>query len=209
MWSSTDEPKIVGVCGKVIEVCGENGGANAYRITPHDPLTGLLTYEQAKRFMQQLIDSKPNSKFAAAVIDIDNFKSTNDKYGLVFGDDLLMHIAQRIRKCIKENDIACRIGGDEFGILIECKGNPKEEINGIFSELTNADEMMFPVSVSAGAAVEEVSGIDCSTLIARANRALYAAKKGGIAQLKFYDDSMRDMLSALSPINKIERKTMI
>jgi putative two-component system response regulator len=211
VWSNAAEPAMTGVIGKLVGNGDENERLHGYRITPHDPLTGLLTYDRAKMFMQQLLDGKPKSRFAAAVIDIDNFKTANEKYGVPFGDDLLMHIAQRIRRSIKETDIACRIGGDEFGVLIECGSSPHDDLNRIFSKLGNTDEMLFPVTVSAGAAVGEISGIDCSTLIARANRALYAAKKGGKAQIRFYDDSMRDMLSALSPIDEIddERKTTV
>jgi putative two-component system response regulator len=199
IWSADINPVMTGVIGKIALISEQTSDIKTDKMIPYDALTGLMNYDYAKIFMQELVCKKAAGRFAMAIIDVDGFKAINRIYGSEFGDNLLMHIAQKLRKNVESRGISSRVGGDEFVIFVECSDNPQDEIGTIVSKLVNTQDI-YPISVSVGAVTTEQSGIDCSALFGMANRALYAAKKVGKAQLKFYDDSMRDMLSEISPI---------
>jgi putative two-component system response regulator len=207
--SGENEDVVAGVIGKIIFVQEESGETRIEnKILPHDKLTGLLTYNYAKRLMQKIISENSNSNFAMAIIDIDGFKDANRSRGYDFGNELLMHIAERLRRIVGGDDVVSRVGGDEFVIFMERRENPDNEIKGIFSKL-KSESGMYPFSVCMGVSESSVDTANCATLFGQANRALYTAKKSGDTQLKFYDDSMRDMLSAISPIKEKEREIIV
>lgn len=206
VWSHDVPPCHNGIIGKLICVGEENEEDESLDLMPkHDTLTGLLSYDYAKSFMQKMLNGRPNSRFAMAVADIDGFRAVNDKYGEAFGDTLLVHVAEKLRRIVRNCDIISRVGGDEFVIFIECSDNAEEEIKRIFSLLHDKSEL-YPVSLCMGAAKADMTGVDCATLLGEADRALYTAKKCGRSQLKFYDYSMSNMLSAISPINNVKRR---
>lgn len=85
-----------------------------------DHLTGLanrLSFDKILSF-QQNYAQQTKTHFALFFIDIDNFKSINDKYGHDVGDTMLNLVGQRINKCIYEDDRLFRLGGDEFAIIM-------------------------------------------------------------------------------------------
>lgn len=203
-WTCGKHPHYTGAIGTIIDI-DKNSEAPEIpeQISEYDTLTGLLNYEYSKYFIQKLLDSKPDSKFALAVIDVDSFKTVNNQCGHMAGDDLLMHAAEKVRRCIRKGDIAARVGGDEFLVFVECGEGYEAVINRIFSVLCDENNG-FPISVSMGAAKADVTGMDYATLLHQAAQALYAAKKNGKGQLMFYDNSMHDMLTIISPIDEEE-----
>lgn len=204
--SHDDPSEYTGFIGKFIHIDDENTYERPdEKIPDHDTLTGLLTYDYTKKFMQKMINDKPNSQFVMAVTDIDGFRAVNEKYGEAFGDNLLVHFAEKLRRTVRNCDIVSRVGGDEFVIFIECDDDAENDIKSIFSRLHDKNEL-YPISFSMGAAKADMIGVDCATLFGKASRALYTAKKGGKQQLKFYDDTMSNMLSAISKINKVGRR---
>ena len=85
----------------------------------HDPLTGLLNRGGFERRVNDLMTDVPASRtpVALAFLDCDDFKATNDRYGHDAGDALLKGIVSRIRAVVRDSDLICRWGGDEFVIL--------------------------------------------------------------------------------------------
>lgn len=112
-------------------------------------------------------------------------------------------MAEKLRQAIRGGDIAARVGGDEFLIFLEYKEEIDAGINRIFNTLCGQYEE-FPISLSMGIAKSEMVGNDYDTLLHAADKALYAVKRDGRKQYRFYDDSMQGMFSALSPIESDE-----
>lgn len=110
-----------------------------------------------------------------------------------------MYLAEKLRQCIRGGDIAARVGGDEFLIFLEYKDDVETVISRVFQSLGGQYEQ-FPLSVSMGVALTcKVSG-SYDVLFHAADAALYTVKRGGRGHYRFYDDSMRETLSVISPI---------
>ena len=92
------------------------------------------------------------------------------------------------------------MGGDEFLIFLEYKTDVEPVISRIFESLCGTYEQ-FSISISMGIAQTTVTGYDYDTLFHAADQALYTVKRGGRGQYRFYDESMKKMLSAISPID--------
>ena len=109
-----------------------------------------------------------------------------------------------MRQSIRGGDIAARVGGDEFLVFLEHKGDVNRVVSRIFDSLcgTYGD---FTISVSMGIAQTAVAGCDYDTLFHAADQALYTVKRGGRGQYRFYDESMKQMLSVISPIDSDEQ----
>ncbi len=127
---------------------------------------------------------RANSQLGVALLDIDDFKRLNDRHGHQAGDAALVHIADVIRRTVRPSDVVVRFGGEEFLFLL-----PDSEINDAARALhrlqsdLNRHPLVFggadiPLSFSAGVAVRR-RGQSRDSVIAAADRALYAAKRAG------------------------------
>jgi two-component system cell cycle response regulator len=138
-----------------------------------------------------------------AIVDIDNFKSVNDNFGHLYGDEILIQLAQIIRTSFREEDLKFRFGGEEFIILFKAAGleNCKQALERFREEVASYD---FPqvgqVTVSIGV-VQLSKNQFHVTLIDYADQALYHSKKSGKNQVSFFEE----MLAAgLTKVNEIE-----
>lgn len=132
---------------------------------------------------------------ALLMIDLDNFKRINDSHGHVVGDQALCHVKSVVEACLRGGDIFARYGGEEFVVLL-----PETNDEGASSlaerlRLSIANHPVagsIPVTASIGIASVSVVTPDCTldSLLARADRALYAAKAGGRNQLAIADDDL-------------------
>ena len=125
-----------------------------------------------------------------ALLDIDNFKDINDNFGHTAGDCVLRYLATRIKKELRENDLLIRTGGDEFLIYLhdirDVKNASKfigrifEKISGSYRLINESDQpYKLDVSCSIGASFFPRDGEHVEALMAKADTALYKAKKGG------------------------------
>jgi diguanylate cyclase (GGDEF)-like protein len=122
-----------------------------------------------------------NRKLALVVFDLDDFKEVNDRIGHLAGDGVLAEAAQRIRQVVRSADVPCRVGGDEFAVIMP--ESTLEDAEQLFTRIQTVISSR-PIGqagrlhLSAGLA--ELRGEDDSvSLFERADRALYAAKEGG------------------------------
>ena len=160
--------------------------ARLEKMATTDKLTGIgnrsmfdLDLDQALK--RRLRDGKPMSLM---LLDIDHFKRVNDVLGHLAGDRALIEIANLLRTTVRETDILCRWGGEEFAVLmLDC---PLDSAKVIAENLRQAVEQTPIVSlpdqslltISLGT-TEVCDGDDCDTLFGRADRALFKAKEAG------------------------------
>lgn len=200
-WSSDEPPRYTGAIGKAIDIHDSRMKLDSLeRMATHDAMTGLLNHATAKKRVQERLRDRPDGKYALIIFDLDHFKQANDTYGHMFGDRVLIHVADKLRQSIRDGDIAARAGGDEFLIFLECKMEIEPAVQRIYSALTGKFEN-FPISVSMGVATIDKVGADYDVLFQAADKALYTVKRSGRGYFRFYDDSMVRTLSAISPID--------
>lgn len=151
----------------------------------HDPLTGLTNRRYFTTQINQAIENaeKKNHMLAVMYIDIDKFKRINDSLGHDVGDQLLKQFANRLKEHVREEDVLCRIGGDEFLILLNGLKDKKIALE-IVSRLHKAfqvpyliDNQRIVATSSIGFAMFPENGIDSKILISRSDAALYLAKE--------------------------------
>lgn len=200
-WSSDEPPRYTGAIGKVIDIHDSRVMLdNLERMATHDAMTGLLNHATAKKRIQERLAERPDGRFVLVIVDLDHFKQANDTYGHLFGDEVLIHLAGRLRQSIRGGDIVARVGGDEFLVFLECRLETEPAIQRLFTALEGRYKD-FPIAISVGAATTMDVGTDYDELFQAADRALYAVKRGGRGHYRFYDDSMENTLSVISPID--------
>ena len=153
-----------------------------------DALTGLYNRRYMEMHVGMLVDqARAGGKpLAVLMLDIDHFKSINDTHGQDAGDDVLREFARRIRKSIRGIDLACRHGGEEFVVVM-----PETDlaVATTVAERLRRRIASQPFSIQQGIRSVEVTisigiaaltgGGDAASLLKRADRALYRAKRDG------------------------------
>jgi len=154
----------------------------------YDSLTRLpnrvLFYD---RMRQEIAYAKrEQKKFALMFLDLDNFKEVNDKFGHDAGDELLQETAKKFNNLLRESDTICRLGGDEFIILLPRLKHPRENTEDVvrkifstFSEPFKIKNNPVNIHLSIGIALYPDDGEKEEALIKSADKAMYTAKKEG------------------------------
>lgn len=156
------------------------------RLARHDDLTGLANRLQfGERLELALARQRRGGHLLSLLcLDLDYFKAINDSLGHAGGDAVLREFARRLSSCLRETDLAARIGGDEFTVLIEQIDSPRapEVVARKLLEalvppfVVNAVELRVTASIGIGIGTP---GNDAATVLRRADEALYAAKVAG------------------------------
>ncbi|WP_119157670.1 EAL domain-containing protein [Caldimonas tepidiphila] len=175
----------------------EAANAELERIAFRDPLTGLanrLVFEDRLSHACARCDRYGESA-AVLFIDLDGFKPINDSWGHRTGDLVLKEVGARLRRLARESDTVARLGGDEFVMLIESGGHAEaagllaQRVIDAITQPVNAGGREAQVSCSIGIGVYPQDG-PYAQLIARADAAMYAAKRAGRGTYRFYDARM-------------------
>lgn len=159
----------------------------------YDDLTALPNRNYFQELVgAQLADGNPQRFCGLMVIDLDDFKSVNDKFGHPVGDGLLYEVGRRIAK-ISGDVICCRFGGDEFMIFYNNIRNIDQLpsiAEGTFAAIegkTSVAGNEFRIKLSIGIACEAASNFDIDTMIVKADLALHVAKKNGKARWQVFE----------------------
>lgn len=157
-----------------------------------DALTGLWNRTYTEEKVEELIQRGVTG--ALFMMDMDNFKAINDNYGHIAGDHVLKLFADTLRKYSYEEDIICRIGGDEFMAFVVGEnsktvlGNHAENIINDVCKNIEACKFDTNTSVSVGIAQYPGDGTDFKSLYNAADKALYYVKQNGKNSYHFYSD---------------------
>ncbi|MGX6608384.1 putative bifunctional diguanylate cyclase/phosphodiesterase [Micromonosporaceae bacterium Da 78-11] len=167
----------------------------------HDSLTDLANRALFEQAGQDAVDRAGNDgRLSLALIDLDDFKGVNDRLGHPVGDALLVVVAQRLRECVRTDDVVARLGGDEFGLLLPGLGlaaatDVLERIREALNRPVHALGHDLLVRASIGLA-EAWPQADPQELLRRADVAMYAAKERGKGRYAVYDDELEQHQAA-------------
>lgn len=171
----------------------------------HDPLTNLPNRTLLEdRIEQALVRAKRNQTTVAVLfIDLDNFKSINDAYGHLVGDQMLIATGQLFQQHLRASDTAARLGGDEFIALLEMKQN-SEAAMMVAERLRTALHMPLvlepePLTLTAsiGIAIAHSPNVRINELLLEADRALLEAKQRGKDQVILAKDGVTRELASI------------
>ena len=171
------------------------------RIAHFDQLTGLPNRLTLQKELGRLLsgDSQPT---AIALFDLDGFKDVNDTLGHSTGDQLLVEVGQRLVDVAGDRGEVCRLGGDEFIVIIPGCGNPlvaSEIVEAMLKRLADPitiGDHVLHVGGSAGVAIAPNDGRSVDELIANADLALYQAKSAGRRAYRFFLPVLRAQAQA-------------
>ena len=164
----------------------------------HDSLTGLLNRREIERRMQTALENAliDRSTFAVVMIDLDGFKTVNDRFGHGAGDDFLRHVSSSLREAVRAGDLIARFGGDEFLVLLERTSEEAAmRVSQSLLKSIASNEFLWTgqaVCAKASLGVGMGSGSDATwvSILERADSACYDAKKsGGNCARQFSGDS--------------------
>jgi diguanylate cyclase (GGDEF)-like protein len=163
---------------------------DAEQLAASDPLTGALSRRAILPLIERAVKRafRTGSPACVAMIDLDWFKSINDRFGHLAGDQVLRRVVDRVRECLRTSDVIGRYGGEEFVLLLQgadqhAGARLVERIRGAVSAADWSDiGPGLKISVSCGiASIRPTDTVD--EVLARADKALYEAKRGGRDQL--------------------------
>ena len=160
-----------------------------------DILTGLPNRQKFIEKLDETITNSANNAFTTILADLDNFKQINDTYGLNVGDIVLNTYAEKLKAYCQSNIFLARIGGDEFGLIIEGNMteanilNHIEKIQNILSEPIQINDIMLTSTSSFGIASYPNNAVSSSDLIKCLDSAIYYAKANGKNRPCFYEQN--------------------
>ncbi|CAN5714982.1 hypothetical protein BH23GEM3_BH23GEM3_19620 [soil metagenome] len=163
----------------------------------HDSLTGLANRALFRDRVEHAVSRgvRHPSPLVVIFLDLDNFKTINDSLGHAAGDELLIQVSQRLRKCLRITDTVARLGGDEFAMLLEHSKHPEDSVavaERITAELSLPfvlEEKEVFVGTSIGIC-STVGGDSADELLRNADVAMYIAKNKGKGCYEVFEPHM-------------------
>lgn len=165
----------------------------------HDPLTSLPN-RLAFNARMEAIEAASHGDDQAMVlmlVDLDRFKTANDTYGHLVGDELLKSAAVRLQSCVRKGDLVARLGGDEFAVVLECDKSGAVELaeaiaRSICQEVGRPFEISghrLEIGASIGFFISPANDFELDAIMTKADGALYKAKENGRGGFQAYEDA--------------------
>jgi diguanylate cyclase (GGDEF)-like protein len=182
-----------------IDISGlKHAQAQAQYLADHDLLTGLPNRNHViKAYPQALEDCRREGLQAALIfLDLDHFKRVNDSLGHAVGDELLMHLARRLRSALGPQERVARLGGDEFLLLVphvDAAAAAQARVQALvalIAEPVQISQTELRVTPSIGVSLYPQDGQDIDTLMRHADQAMYSAKAAGRNGMAWFQPAM-------------------
>jgi len=171
-------------------------------LATHDSLTGLANRYAFERRLRQAMESvaAEEAEHVLCYLDLDQFKVVNDTCGHVAGDELLRQLSTVLHKRVRQGDTLGRLGGDEFGVLLE--NCPMEDAMRVVDDLRSVvqefrfvwEKKIFSIGVSIGIVAINTATESISTALSKADTACYAAKEAGRNRAHVYEPDDVDLV---------------
>ena len=180
----------------------------------YDDMTGVLSKSAITDYAKKLMDRTPTKQFYYFLMDVDNFKSINDTYGHLKGDEVIIEVAKIAQECVGDKGLVGRIGGDEFAIVLE-KIHEEQELRDVLREIRYivrekyADEdNNFTITTSLGGALFPDYASNYEEMFKLADRMLYVAKAKGRDRYIIYTPSVHGDIKGDAEVVTISQRTM-
>ncbi|MFW5408246.1 EAL domain-containing protein [Pectobacterium brasiliense] len=165
-----------------------------------DPLTGLANRTLLTSNLETALKNEP--AVCIMMVDLDGFKDVNDSLGHSSGDNILVHVAKKIKATVRSGDVVARMGGDEFALLFpglsdkKVAGKIAEQIIHEISQAMIIDDHQINISASIGAVLYPEYGLTVQDLLTSADLALYQAKSEGRNCYRFFTRELLEVFQA-------------
>lgn len=182
----------------------------------HDALTDLANRVLFRQQMEHALEEtgRQRLKMAVLCLDLDRFKDVNDSLGHETGDSLLKLVAERLRNCIRQQDVVARLGGDEFAVL-QLAIDDQQDCAALATRIVEAISMPYDlegqeivIGTSIGIAIAGEGNLSPDQLLKQADLALYRAKADGRATFRFFEQEMDAELQARRSLEVDLRKAL-
>lgn len=192
VWYRTIYKSIVGLNGEVVRMLGRMENITLQKSKQDeivqklkkDSLTCVLNKATARTSVEEFLCTEPEGEHAFFLIDVDNFKNINDTFGHLFGDSVLINVAEKINGLFRSSDIVGRVGGDEFIVFMKHTSQAQARVKAqsicdTVKQEYSGMEACIEISCSVGVAFYQKGGGDYINLFSQADMAMYRAKKSG------------------------------
>lgn len=186
------DPVVRGVVSTLRDVSEQRATEDRLRHEAgHDALTGLANRNRVDEHLEAVLEAPSRDRVAVVYLDLDGFKGVNDDLGHAVGDEVLRIVGRRLARAVRDTDLAGRLGGDEFVVVcgeVADDGQALAVAHRLHESLRGPARVTgrpLDIRVSLGVA-RPVDGDDGASLLASADRALYAAKEAGRDRVHLY-----------------------
>ncbi len=176
-----------------------------WHVAHHDSLTGLPNRTLLHDRLEQALAQAQRGRHRVAVmfLDLDRFKSINDTLGHAIGDELLKHVAERLKSVVRAVDTVSRLGGDEFVIVLHEISSPDdaiqvaEKVLGALASAVTIESHQLRATPSIGISIFPDDGDEVFGLMKHADTAMYHAKAAGRNNFQFFARTMNEQAAHL------------
>ncbi len=192
------DEQLLGYRGTASDITEETRAqARVQYLSQHDALTGLPNRNRLRDYLEaKLMSLTDGARLTVLYIDLDRFKPVNDTLGHGAGDEVLSGVANRLRQCIRGDDLVARLGGDEF-VMVLSRLQHNDDIEKLCIRIVDAISEPFlyegtqiHIGASVGIAMAPTDAAQANDLLRCADIALYQAKADGRNTWRFYGSEM-------------------
>jgi diguanylate cyclase (GGDEF)-like protein len=186
----------------------------AHKMNAVDELTGCLARRHGEELIEAELRRADRSSTTASMIflDLDRFKAVNDHYGHLYGDKVLANVGRVLKRTLRGSDLRCRYGGEEFVLLLP--GTPLAGAQRVAESIRQAvgretvETSNGPLSITAsfGVTVALPGEVNTKSVLARADAAMYRAKKEGRNAVRVWEDTPETKRMHPRNVNALRRR---